>query len=214
MNTEHVDAVAREIRKYFLERKNSSLSNKFVLKGNNAEFVHWQRAAELCIELNATPEVFVDAAFAHCRNSLGPFPNAMYGSACRGWYAQYTASRHGYKKAKKEAEESGQDAMFGDAANEHVYNLKYDIDLTLRSLKRLSGTSDINDITIEYLNSLTTGYPAYVRVLLGFRNEKIKLLFGEEAYNFYISHPQMYRAAESLGYPIKNILTWLSVQKS
>ena len=69
--------------------------------------------------------------------------------------------------------------MFGDAANEHVYNLKYDIDLTLRSLKRLSGTSDINDITIEYLNSLTTGYRHMSEFCWVSEHEKIKLLFGK-----------------------------------
>lgn len=214
MNADHVDAVAREIRKYYLERKNSAFSNKFKLRGSNAEFVHWQKAALLCLELNATPEVFVDAAFANCKSDIGPFPNAMYGQACRKWYTDYTALRHKYKQTVKETEDQGKDVIFGDQANEHVYNLKYDIDLILRSLIRLTGTSEINSTTIEYINSLTTSYPAHVRVLLGFGNEKVKLIFGEEALNFYNIRPHMYRAAEILGYPINNILTWLRAQKN
>jgi hypothetical protein len=215
MNADHIDAVAREIRKYYLERKNSAFSSKFKLRGNNAEFVHWQKAALLCLELNATPEVFVDAAFANCKNNLGPFPNAMYGQACRKWYTDYTASRVKFKQTVRDAEAQGKDVMFGDeAANEHVYNLKYDIELTTRSLIRLTGESEINATTIEYINSLTTNYPAHIRVLLGFGNEKVKLFFGEEALNFYNSRPHMYRAAEILGYPIKNILIWLHAQKN
>jgi hypothetical protein len=213
-NQDHVDAVAREIKKYYVERKNSAFNKKFKLHGKHAEFTHWQRAADLCLELQATPEVFVDAVFDGCKSPLGPFPNALYGNMARKWYQTYIANKSGYTQAKKELESAGTDVMFGDALNIHTYNLKYDVELVHRSLIRLTGTSEVNSVTIEYINSLTTSYPAHVRVLLGFGNEKVKLFFGEEALNYYNARPHMYRAAEALGYPIKKIIVWLNAQKN
>jgi hypothetical protein len=212
MNQDQLDAIAREIRRYYLERKNSLYNKTFKLTGSNAEFIHWQKAAAVCVELNATPEVFVDAAFSNCRSTFGPFPNAMYGSACRGWYREYSSSRKNYNQAKQQAAQDGKDAMFDADTDTYTLDLKYEIELAERSLIRLTGTKKINDITIEYINSLTTSYPAHVRVLLGYKNDKVKLFFGPAALEFYNTRPHMYRAAQNLGYPIKDILLWLNVQ--
>lgn len=214
MNPDQLDAIAREIRRYYLERKNSLYENTFKLTGKNAEFIHWQRAAQLCVELNATPEVFVDAAFSQCRNTFGPFPNAMYGPACRKWYREYTAARKTYNKAKEEAEQAGRDPMFDAENDSYLIDLKYEIDFVERSLLRLTGTKKINPVTIEYVNSLTTGYPAHVRVLLGYGNDKVKQFFGKDALEFYNKRPHMYRAAETLGYPIREILLWLNARNN
>lgn len=214
MNPDQLDAIAREIRRYYLERKSALYENTFKLSGKNAEFVHWQRAAELCVELNTTPEVFVDAAFSNCRSSLGPFPNAMYGTACRGWYRDYTASRRTYDKAKQKADMEGKDSMFDSETDSYLIDLKYEIDLVNRSLIRLTGTKEINSVTIEYINSLTTSYAAHVRVLLGYGNDKVKQFFGKTALDFYNTRPHFYRAAQTLGYPIRDILLWLNAPSS
>lgn len=214
MNSEQLDAVAREIRRYYIERKSSLMGNNFKLSGKNAEFIHWQRAAALCVELNATPEVFVDAAFDQCANSLGPFPNAMYGTCCRAWYRGYMSSRKTYAKARQDAVNAGRDPYFDEEIDNSVDDLKYMIDLVERSLIRLTGTKEINATTIEYINSLTTSYPVHVRVLLGYGNDKVRKFFGAEALDFYNRRPHMYRAALTLGYPIKEILSWLNAQRS
>lgn len=214
MNQDQLDAIAREIRRYYIERKSALYHKTFKLAGNQAEFIHWQKAAAVCLELHATPEVFVDAAFSNCRSSLGPFPNAMYGSACRGWYREYMASRKTYTQAKQQAELEGKDTMFDATTDTYTIDLKYEIELVERSLTRLTGTKKINAITIEYINSLTTSYPAHVRVLLGYNNDKVKLFFGADALEFYNARPHMYRAAQTLGYPIKDILLWLNARSN
>ena len=210
MNQDQLDAIAREIRRYYIERKSALYNKTFKLTGNNAEFIHWQKAAAVCVELNATPEVFVDAAFSNCRSTLGPFPNAMYGAACRSWYRDYSSSRKTYNQAKQKAEQDGKDVMFDAETDTYTIDLKYEIELVERSLTRLTGTKKINAVTIEYVNSLTTSYPAHVRVLLGYKNDKVKLFFGRDALEFYNTRPHMYRAAQTLGYPIKDILLWLN----
>lgn len=214
MNNDQIDAIAREIRQHYLEKKRSLYNDTFKLKTNAGEFVHWQKAARLCVELNSTPEVFVDAAFSQCRNTLGPFPNAMYGPACRNWHTEYTAARKAYRKAKDDAIAAGRDPFFDEASDSNVLDLKYEIDFVERSLIRLTGTKKINAVTIEYINSLTTSYPAHVRVLLGSGNDKVKLFFGKTALDFYNTRPHLYRAAQTLGYPIKEILLWLSAPNS
>jgi len=212
MNDDRLDAVAREIRNHYIEKKRSLYNDTYKVKAG--DFIHWQKAARVCEELNASPELFVDAAFSQCRNTLGPFPNAMYGPACRNWYKEYTASRKAYRQAKDEAELEGRDPMFDAESDSNVVDLKYEIDFVERSLLRLTGTKKINAVTIEYINSLTTGYPAHVRVLLGYRNDKVKSFFGKTALEFYNTRPQMYRAAQTLGYPIREILLWLNAPNS
>jgi hypothetical protein len=212
MNDDRLDAVAREIRNHYIEKKRSLYNDTYKVKAG--DFIHWQKAALVCEELNASPELFVDAAFSQCRNTLGPFPNAMYGPACRKWYVEYTASRKAYRQAKDAAELSGRDPMFDAASDSNVVDLKYEIDFVERSLTRLTGTKKINAVTIEYLNSLTTSYPPHVRVLLGYGNDKIKLFFGKDALDFYNTRPHMYRAAQTLGYPIKDILLWLNARNN
>jgi hypothetical protein len=208
MNNEQIDAIAREIRQKYLEKKRSLYNDTFKLKA--VDFVHWQKAARLCVELDTTPEVFVDAAFSQCRNTLGPFPNAMYGPACRNWITEYTAARKAYRKAKDEAIQAGRDPFFDESSDSSVIDLKYEIDFVERSLTRLTGTKKVNPVTIEYINSLTTSYPAHVRVLLGYGDAKVKMFFGKAALEFYNTRPHLYRAAMTLGYPIKEILLWLS----
>ena len=212
MNDDRLDAVAREIRNHYIERKRPLYNNTYKLGA--VDFTHWQKAARLCEELNASPEVFVDAAFSQCKSSLGPFPNAMYGPACRNWYRAYTDTRTAYRQAKDAAELAGRAPMFDAESDSNVVDLKYEIDFVERSLLRLTGTKKINAVTIEYVNSLTTSYPAHVRVLLGYGNDKVKLFFGEAALEIYNTRPQMYRAAQTLGYPIKEILLWLNARNN
>ena len=213
MHQDRVDAVAREIRRYYLERKNSLYHNKFKLSPKQAEFVHWQRAALVCLELNAVPEVYVDAAFAHCKMSTGPFPNNMYGVAARSWYSEYMVGRKKLQEAQNKALKAGIDPAYDENSDTSVVTLRGDIDFVHRSLTRLKGNSKIDDKAMLYIESLMVSYPSHVRVLLGYKNEKIKNIFGREAYQYYMQNPSMYYAAETLGFPIKEIIAWLNAPK-
>jgi hypothetical protein len=212
MERNRVDAVAREIRKYYLERKQVLFKQKFKLSEKHSDFFHWQRAAEVCIELNATPEVYVDAAFSYCQMPTGPYPNAMYGVAARKWYAAYNNGRTDLLQSRQKSEEAGRDFMFDEENDVSVLNLKADIEYVNRSLLRLLGSSAITDSAIEYLASIMASYPPHVRVLLAPGNEKVKKFFGKYALEYYMKNPRAHRAAEILGYPIRDILLWLNVQ--
>lgn len=212
MERNRVDAVAREIRKYYLERKQVLFKNKFKMHEKHSEFFHWQRAAEVCIELNATPEVYVDAAFSYCRLATGPYPNAMYGPAAKKWYTSYSNGREDLAQSRQKSEEQGRDFMFDEENDVGVLNLKADIEYVNRSLLRLLGSSDITETALEYLASLMVSYPPHVRVLLAPGHEKVKKFFGRFALEYYMKNPRAHRAAETLGYPIRDILLWLNVQ--
>lgn len=218
VSNDRIDAVAREIRKYYIERKSALFNGQFKIHKKFAEFRHWQEAALVCIELGATPETYVDAAFAHCGIPAGPYPNNMAGGAIRGWYGRYA-----HKPARTVQPTVGTnsaDFLAGLTAGVNkslppspaMITLKEDIDWTRRSLLRLTGTCNINATTIEYINSFTVSYPPHVRALLGYGNEKVKKFFGSEALDIFIKNPAIYRAAEDLGYPIRDILLWLSAR--
>lgn len=211
MDQDQIDAIAREIRKYYIEHKNAMYGGKFTLH-SKYDFTYWQKAAVSCVEVEATPAAYVDAAFRCCTLSTGPYPNAMAGAAAKSWYNSQRSNAQ--DKARDNSFRHNRDVMFDENNSPHVISLRADIDLVNTSLMRLTGTSTINSKTIEYVNSFTTSFPAYVRVLLGHGNEKVKRFFGEEALHFYALHPGTVRAAEILGYPIRDILIWLNVPKS
>lgn len=210
MNQDRVNAIARDIRSYYIERKNSLYQGRFKMPPQYADFIHWQKAAEVCIELGATPEVYVDAAFSHCNLNLGPYPNTMYGNAIRRWYNSYMVGREDIINSRKKSIENGKDPMFDSSNDLSVINLRSEIDFVERSLLRLTGTSAINSETINYVAGLSVNYPAHVRALLGAKNEKVKKFFGADALNYFNRNAGAYRAAETLGYPIREILLWLS----
>lgn len=203
-----IDAIAREIRRHYIERKNQLFKGKFKLP-KNIDFSNWQKAAEVCYELGAPPEAYVDAAFSSCTMSTGPYANTLAGTAVKRWYKEHYAGRFSYREQKQKAAEANRDAMFDEDTNTYVSDLKYEILLVKRSLMRLTRTDEINEHTMEYINSLTTGYPVHVRVLLGYKDPAVKDLFGQAALQFYTTRPQYIRAAQTLGYPIHEILLWL-----
>lgn len=212
MNPDQVDAIAREIRRYYLERKNASFGNAFRLTGHNANFSHWQKAAEVCIDLDATPETYVDAAFAYCRMSTGPYPNAMYGNSARAWYKMHTAGRSKTVSTQEKARSDGGAAAQRLNCDPALDALNGAIGFIKESLIRLTGTDEINETTLKYIGSMATGYAPFARVLLAYpsRDKTVKEFFGPEAYDAYVMNQSLYRAAEKLGYPIREILLWLN----
>jgi len=56
MNDDRLDAVAREIRNHYIEKKRSLYNDTYKVKAG--DFIHWQKAALVCEELNASPELF------------------------------------------------------------------------------------------------------------------------------------------------------------
>jgi hypothetical protein len=210
MSINRIDAVAREIKNYYIERKQSIYNGKFKMPPKFADFSTWQSAASICVELNATPETFVDAAFSYCPSSAGPYPNTLHGPAIRKWYSSYIKGRQDLYSSAEKSSSGGRDVMFDPQASPCVADLSCSIEYVNRSLTRLLGSAEITEQAIEYLGSLMVSYPAHVRVLLAFKNEKVKKFFGKEAYDFYTKNPGMYRAAETLNYPIREILLWLN----
>lgn len=210
MAFDQIDAVANVLRTSFLQRKNKYFKSKYNLPGQYNLHAFWLKVAERCIAANADPDDFVEASFQYSTMSSGPYPNMMNSDAAVSAYKKHTAGRNDIIKARAASTDAGRDHLFDPNTSVHVLNMRADIAYVTNSLIRLTGTAEVNDVTIEYINSYTTSYPPYVRVLLGFRNPKVKLFFGEEANRFYLNHPGMVTAAETLGYPIRDILLWLN----
>jgi len=200
-----LDAVANEIKKYFEEQKKSIFSS-YSPKYKKADYSHWLKAAALCDELKVTSEVFVDSIFRYWGNSsVGPTPNSLYGPVARGCVTKYLQS-------KKASEVHNATTVNNSESSPAEEDIRAQIELVKRSLTRLKGNSNLDSLGIQYLSSTMTSYPDYIRVLMVPFNEKIKLLFGDEAKEFYLTNPAAFRAAEKLGYPIRNILLWLSAR--
>ena len=101
------DAVAREIKKAYTERKSRLLGRPWKPSSRHQAFKLWQNAADKALELNAPPEAYIYAAFKHCRMSTGPFPNNLGGAAAAGWWRQYVLQNPGYREEFEQLQAAG-----------------------------------------------------------------------------------------------------------
>lgn len=210
MDPHEIDAIARELKQCFVERKTALYKRGYRMHPNHANLDNWRRAAVFCIELKATPSLYVDAAFAQCTLDLGPFPNMMCGSAAAGWYKSYRVGRADIERAETRSAATGRNVSFDPELSPDLLNLRADIDLVKVSLLRLTGTQQINEQTLPYISSFNTSYPPYVRVLLGYQDARVKKFFGQLAKDFFLLRPGMIEAARTLQYPIIDIIKWLN----
>lgn len=207
-----LDILAADIKKIYLERKNSLMNGRFKLSGEYASHSHWLKAAAVCKELGASPEGFIKAAFSYCNLKTGPYPNGFTGTCARNWYRQYASARQEHIVEEDPTLLTREFAE--EQEDESVTDLRLDIDYVKRSLMRLTGRSTVDAVTLPYLASMSNSYMPYVRALLGHGDPNIKRYFGAAALTHFHKYPGVVRAAEKLGYPIANIISWLSATKN
>lgn len=199
-----VAAMAASIRKAYIEQKARMLgSNTARIGKRHDKQGNWKRAAEQCLRLKADPESYVRACFMFCNMSTGPFANMLGGSASRQWYEKF---QNIISKDSKPKLESGENV--GQAVDRE--GLSWQITAAREAMMRLSNTYAPTPENVEWLCRWTTHVEPHVKVLLAYPDERAKDRFGADAYEIFISSPNVVAAAKKLGYPIDEILVWLT----
>lgn len=182
-------AVAREIKRLYIDLKRKVTRNqnyKPDKRNDSAEL--WGKCADLCIELQASPEDFVACAFEYCTFSGGPFVTGLTGPAMRKWYQMF----------QTKAADSGREARTPSGVE-----LKIQMACLNNFLHRKFGTNDPEDPrVINELASPMFGLDPLACVMLAGDNDRVMERHGREAREMLSIRPDLVRALKEMEYPL------------
>lgn len=205
------DAVAREIKKAYVERKSRLLRRTWKPSSRHQAFKLWQNAADQVLELGAPPEAYVYAAFQHCRMSTGPFPNNLGGPAAAAWWRAYVLQNPGYREEFEQLKEAGiEDPLSGSAPA--ITEIKDDLAHLRKALYKMTGEKDwppIQPKSLEIVRSEILQMRPHMRLILAYPDDLVREYFGEEIMENFEKRPDIIRAMQTLEYPMNEILAWL-----
>jgi hypothetical protein len=201
----HLKALGKALKKAYIIEKNQRIGGKrpykFSEKHDRTE--HWRKIAMQCLELNADPITYMRAAFIKCTMPDGPFVNSLGGPAAKHWYVSYIRSIASHGAMDKKDNENVVDAVERNELSAQLIE-------TRKTIERLFGTWELNEKSVEWLLRYSNPVQVHLRVLLCYPVEEVKVRYGPEAYAYFAERPQLINAAKKLGFPIDDMLLWLS----
>jgi hypothetical protein len=205
------DAVAREIKKAYVERKSALIGRPWKPSSRHQSFALWQKAADQAISLNAPAEAYVCAAFRNCRMSTGPFPNNLGGPAAHGWWQEYVKQNPGYREEREQLDAQGipdANAMTIPA----VAEIKADLQHLRSALYQMTGEQTwppLGPKSLEIVLSEVLPMPPHMRLILAYPDERLLQYYGREMMENFEKRPDILRAMQTLGYDLIEIISWL-----
>ena len=206
--TEEIDegrliAVGNVLRATFIAEKCELLGRKWRMSNWHDRRDHWRNVARQCILLNADPQTYVRAAFVKCNMQAGPFASMLSGKTAASWYRSYVSGpgSKGYDIQKD---------------NEPLVNAVYRKELSdalkaqRQTLKNMNGTWLPNEANVEWLLRYSSPVPLHIRTLICYPAPLLRERYGNSAYSYFAKHPHIVHAAKQLGFPMDDILLWLS----
>jgi len=195
-------AVANALKKYYVEEKRVKSPGYTALHRKHDSREYWNKVARQCITLNADPATYMKAAFLKCTQETGPFPTSLGGPAAAYWYKSYI-NTIGKKVEDKKPGESLGEAVERQELSDKIKQLRL-------TLKRINGSWLPIPANVEWLLRYSSPVEPYLRVLLCYPVEEVRIRYGVEAHQFLAERPQLIHAAKKLGFPIDEILLWLN----
>lgn len=184
--------MAREIKNLYIQLKRKATRNQTYKpdKRNDSPEL-WGKCADLCIQLDASPEDFVTCAFEYCTLSGGPFVSGLTGPAMRRWYQMYQN-----RAATKSFEAKTPSEM----------ELKIQMASLNNFLKRKLGTNDPDDPQVlAELSSPIFGLDSLACVMLAGDNDLVVARHGDAAREQLAARPDLVRALKEMGFPLSLI---------
>lgn len=196
----------RELKKHYIAHMTRLRGGgKFTLGDRYKPLQTWQKAAQLCIRLGASPELFINAQFASKANRTAVYPTALGGKWAEDNYNNFvTFNRIGdIVKTPREAEEARAavvDDVSSHVVDQHIEQLR--MLLVGKRKPALLNSADAKEI----LTAFVYPFDAWFRVCL-FPDDPI--IFGEygarAAEELSFSGP-LRKACETKGWPVRAII--------
>lgn len=176
-----LDLIANGLKKGFADHKSVQIGKRYAPADRFKSMHIWYGAARKCVELEADPEDFLQAAFQQCSIPGGPYPQNLASRAMDRWYKEYK-----WLLA----------ADYGELPpGETVYGLRrkrliQEAFLVAWQMSRRGGKTLSSVLLDDYGMSLAL-YPAFVRVLLLPKDPAVMAKWGSLARAEIMSNPQL-----------------------
>jgi hypothetical protein len=205
--------IAEELRSFYRIKKTERLGENYKPSARQDTMNSWEKVAEICMQLNANAEDFINAAFEQSAFPEGPYLTHLIGHTGRKWYAGYMNVRPSTVKTDHHNKEDDSIPEIGGADKS---TFKADIELTAKKINRICGEpvrgGVFTDRQMDVLRDKFIPIPFYIRVLLGYPCEIIMRQWGDEAIDFFHKRPNFRMLAKAHDYPIDEILQWTKKQ--
>lgn len=180
-----IENTASDIKRLFYDYKRQQLGKPYNPADRFRKHDIWLAAAEKCISLKASPDMFVRAAFDQNTVPGGPYPTSLAGQAIVKWYSNFCKSIGAEGKAGNEI-----------AQSEIVLYVRHALRCAITQRRVTPHEYILNPIFIgpEVL-------PAYARVFL-YPTVQMLEKWGRSATEELNSDPQLLEAAKALGYKL------------
>ena len=198
--------LAPQIRAAFIRHKEIKIRKRYKPSGKPGQdtAAHWLKAAEVCIDLNAQPDVFVAAIFSQSTVKGGPFSSTLGGGFARQWYHEYCRI-HGMKVGRPPQNPEAPEDEVGCCSSELDSYLK----MMCITLFHATGSIDYQTPeAVEFLRSTVHDTDPMLRVLLGYPDPEIMRKFHRDAKEFLLKRPDFVQEARKLKLPVDAILKW------
>lgn len=152
----------------------------------------WTKVGEICLRLSARPDHYVQAQFAADKNRHGPFPNAIAGKVAERRYIEWLEQ---HRLAEHQGERSSQ--------------MSLDVSLIAKEISRANeACEDIfpGQPRIVGYRSPMTEIPAWLRVLVGYRDAETWRRWGESGREEIMSNPLLMSQCAAVGLPVRQVL--------
>lgn len=202
-----VRRLGRTIRQLYIDEKSRVLGKPYKPSGRHDRQENFQKAAALCIELEADPLDMIQAAMRYCGMKGGPFPNALGGPAMRGWYQMHLLALGVGPRTRQTVKD-------GKTIETIVYacdmDLKMDLEIVQSVFKHSTGSTDPHHPgNLALLRDPFNEFIPSARCMLGCFDAETLTRFGEEILDYFARFPNYQAAAERMGYPMPDILQWI-----
>lgn len=200
-----VDRVAQVIRKAYTKKKRMLLDKRYT-PDRTVKPEAWDRAAEVCISLNADPLDYVQACFDGCRNKAGPYANALGGTAARAWWKSYVGDLVERPLPLTDEGDTDSISLVVTKADERLEAM---LKVAVSFMMNRTGHCEPTEENMYTLRMQMFSIPSLARVYFGYRDRVVMDLWAEEARMFILSRPDIEAAARRRPeFPIKELMSW------
>ena len=185
-----LSAEAGRLRKLYMTKKKAR-GCKVQSRSDNMR--DWERAVELCRELGADFEDFIDAAFYYCTLSTGPFANGLGGKQAAEWWRQWTALKGiGHER-------------IGESFSPAMRSLRQQVDFTRAVLLNIHGSPDVTPESMETILDSTMCLDPLACMIMAGHDKRVRDMYIDGARAMLEDSLSLSRAMDELGIDLENI---------
>lgn len=190
-----LDSLANRLKKAFAEAKTEQQGKKYKPAERFKNMAVWYGVARKCLDLEADPDDFIEAAFLYCSVPGGPFPQNLASRAMDRWYGEALK----ISSANTEPLKPGETLYSRKVAATISSGLSMALRLSKANNRRL------RDILLDDFMLSLDLCPAYIRVLLLSKDPAIADKWGAKARSEIMSNPRLLKTLNGSTFD----LTWL-----